>query len=482
MAKSDRLGHLPPLARQLADQLETAIRDAELAPPAGARDLQVLTGVTTMGTFTRPLETVIRDFVALLMDRSRHNNVYIYGDDLVVESHPDESKYPRLIVLRSDHVVTPEAAGCLANLMICRVKVKDNTIEFSTPSKALGVLLNAEPVEKALPRIQMYARRPVFTGDFHLQGPGYDPTSGILVHGPAITPILTAPVAAEQPIDRLPPRLRELLGGFCFRESCDLVNTVGLMVTGLLANHFIENPKAIAVIDGNQPGIGKTLLMSLVGMILDGVVPQLLKYTPHDDELQKQICATLRPGRQSVLLFDNAKHFCGSAISSPVIEANSMAPEISMRILGYSQNFVRPNDVLWALTMNQTRLSPDLVSRSLPIRLAYLGEAGKRRFDGPDPLQFARERRLEILGELAGMVIRWNQLGRPMGPHTHRCHRWAQLIGGILTANGFPEFLANYDTAANEFDANREELATVAELVLADPKGPFIVIAPEVTP
>jgi hypothetical protein len=113
--------------------------------------------------------------------------------------------------------------------------------------------------------------------------------------------------------------------------------------------------------------------------------------------------------------------------------------------------------------MNDTRASPDLVSRGLPIRLAYEGNPAERVFEGPDPVQFAHDHRPDILGELAGMVVRWNQAGRPPGQRSHRCHEWAAVIGGILETAGLPEVLANVDEAAAHFNSALDELAALAE-------------------
>src|SRR5262249_38171741 len=132
-----------------------------------------------------------------------------------------------------------------------------------------------------------------------------------------------------------------------------------------------------------------------------------------------------------------------------------------------SENISRPNDLLWALTMNDTRTSPDLVSRGLPIQLAYEGRPEERSFGGPDPITYAREYRLEILGELAGMVVRWNQAGRPEGQRSHRLAAWARLIGGILETAGMPELLENAQSAAASFDTSLDELAALAEAAIA---------------
>jgi hypothetical protein len=174
-------------------------------------------------------------------------------------------------------------------------------------------------------------------------------------------------------------------------------------------------------------------------------------------------------------MIDNAKMVGGGAVSSQMIESLSVAPEVSLRILGVSATYTRPNDLVWTITMNDTRTSPDLVSRGLPLQLYYEGRPEDRVFVGPNPIDFAYENRLAILGELAGMVVRWNQQGRPDGTRSHRLQHWARVIGGILAAANLPEFLANAQDAAAAFNSASDELAALAEAVVAG-GGPFIVV------
>jgi hypothetical protein len=116
--------------------------------------------------------------------------------------------------------------------------------------------------------------------------------------------------------------------------------------------------------------------------------------------------------------------------------------------------------------MNQTKISKDLTSRGMPIRLFHEGDPAERLFGGPNPLDYARAHRGEILGELFGMVERWKSCGRPLGSRRHRSEYWAQVIGGILEACGFPEFLGNAAQAAAEFDTELGDLAALAERVV----------------
>lgn len=455
------------LGDEVEQQLFQALKEADAAPLPGARDLPLLIGIKPSGGFTQPQENVLVKALDILVESNR---LYVYGDTVVQETQRLDGSGARLAPLRTGSVVEVGAEDMLANVFVCQ----EGANQFPPPKWFADLLLRSEPLTERLPRIRHYAKMSVFDDNFVLRGPGWHADVGILVHGPEVDPIVATDTKNESPaIERLPDHLRTLLGGFCFRGDADVANTIGLMLTGLLMNLLVIIGKAIALIDGNQPGLGKTLLVRVIGIVLNGVDPRLIHFTQDEEELQKRICATLRDNRQSVLLIDNAKVRSGSVVSSPTIEANSMAPEVSLRILGKSENYTRPNDLLWALTMNDTRTSPDLVSRSLPVQLAYEGTPEDRTFDGPDPISYAHEHRLAILGELAGMVVRWNQQGRPPGQRSHRLHQWAAVIGGILEVVGLPEFLENAGAAAVSFNSELDELAALAEVVV-EQGGPYI--------
>jgi hypothetical protein len=459
------------VGEELETQFFLAIKEANRALLPGARDLPVLFGVKPKGGFSQPQDNVILQAVNILEETGR---AYVYGDTVVLQVQGLDGSGMRLAPLRTGSIVTTGAEDLLANVLVCH-QADD---QFSVPRWFAEVLLRSELLTERLPRIRHYARQPVFDDTFALQGPGWHPEVGILVHGPEVEPRLTAPPSGDGPaIERLPDHLQTLFGDFCFYTNADVANTIGFMLTGVLVNHFVVNGKPIALVDGNQPSVGKTLLMRIIGVVVDGNDPQLTHLTQDDDELQKRIGASLRSSPQSVLLIDNAKVRSGSVVSSPTIEANCTAPVVSLRILGKSENFTRPNDLLWALTMNDTRASPDLVSRGLPIQMFYEGRPEDRTFNGPDPIKYAREHRLDILGELAGMVVRWNQHGRPYGHRTHRLNEWAAIIGGILETAGLPGFLENAGAAAASFNTELDELAALAEAVILE-SGPFVELDP----
>ena len=324
------------IGQELEEQLKEAIRQASNAPLPGARDLPILLGLKAKGGFSLSVENVLLQATEFVVGSGR---IYRYGDSIVLQVQRLDRAGSCLIQLRIGGSVEVGAEDQLANLFLCQ----QGDEQFAVPKSFVDLLMRSELLIQRLPHILHYATRPVFDDEFVLRGPGWHPSVGILVHGPEIEPfsILSAAPSGTA-IMRLPLHLRSLLSGFCFQSDADVANFVGLLLTGVLMNHFMDEGKALALIDGNQPSLGKTLAARVAGAVLDGIDPRKTMFTSDDEELQKRLCASLRDSRQSLLLIDNAKTRGRDAISSPTIEVNSTASEISLRILGRSENFNLP--------------------------------------------------------------------------------------------------------------------------------------------
>ena len=454
----------------LAKRLNKAIGNERNALKPGARDLKVLRGVDARGVCDRPLENVLDEFTTFLIESGR---VYRYGNNIVMES--GQQQHGELVPLSISRTPQPGARDELANLIVCERsngKDQEGARQFAPPAELVKTLLSRKPTIQALPKISIYAHRPMFDEQFRLSSGGYDPQSGILVHAAPLEPAVVEPGDVKAPIrDRLPLHLKHLLGEFCFRSDADLANAVAVMLTGLLVNHFVPTGKPLALVDGNQRGVGKTLLTEAVSMVLDGEAPHPIPFTVDEEELRKSICATLRDSQHSTLIIDNARVRAGQNVSSPTLESLSSSATISLRILGKSQTFVCPNDKLWMITMNDTRANADLVSRGLPIRFHFDGDPSQRQFLHGSPVQYARDHRQEILAELAGMVIRWVEQGKPAGKIGHRFYDWARVVGGVLIANHLPEGLTNLAEAAAEFDAAADGMSALAEVAVKQGEG-----------
>jgi hypothetical protein len=448
------------LAKLQADRLRDALHDYRIGPVSCDRERAVIWGVTDKGVFVDGMtaDAFLARAGTILTESGR---VYTYGNSIVYEVPRDGDG--ALATLSVEGRAEPGAAHVLENLFVTAFDPRNGPVQSLPATKLVGALLADESLTRRLPKVQLHARRPTFDRDFVLCSPGWNPGADILVHGPEIAPVPWAPgdAPSDGAADRLPPRLRELLGEFSWRSDADLVNAVAVLLTGLLVNHFLDDPHPAAIVDGNQPQLGKTLLVQTIAWVLDDAEPARIPLTK-DEEVEKRLCAQVRSTRSTMFFFDNVR----ARIESVVLEQNVLSPTVSFRVLGKSTIVERPNAFLWMITSNLTAGTPDFISRGVPIRLFYEGDPRARCFTG-DPIAYAARHRLGILGELAGMVQRWVEQGRPEGSHRHRCRRWAATIGGILEVAGLGgHFLGNVAEAEAAMDQSLLDLATLAEHVV----------------
>jgi hypothetical protein len=312
-----------------------------------------------------------------------------------------------------------------------------------------------------LPVVTTYTRNPVYTLDWRLAPPGYDPASGIYSAAPPVSPRDGT------------ARLDVLLKDFCFVTPGDRTNYLGFLLTILLMPRFIGS-KPAALFLGNQPGLGKTMLAQVLAVVRDGRPTETVTYNPNDEEFEKRLGAAVRAGATTVII-DNAKARAGRdpRIDSACLERSITDEVLSYRLLGASDRIRAENSHLFCLTANTPELSRDLVTRSVAIRLRYEGDPAKRRFTIADPVAYAREHRVELLGELVGMVDRWLAAGRPEADVGTRFNAkgWGRIVGGILAHNGHDGFLANAETIAAEVDETRRDFGELVAIMADDPKG-----------
>ena len=237
----------------------------------------------------------------------------------------------------------------------------------------IAAFIKSPRVIAQFPTLSHLTRSPLFDGSWKLIAtPGYDCASGIYYAGP---PIL--PATGTVMLDRM-------LSEFCWRTPVDRVNYVGVLVTVVTILLWIGR-HPLSVYNANQPGLGKTLLARLIGLIFDGSC-STVTYNPNDEEFEKQLATCVERGDRTIVV-DNAKQGRATGrsssvqeIDSPVLERSLTDPVLNYRRLGSNTAIRRPNDVIFSLTMNRAKLSADLRRRSIPINLEFLGPVRDREF------------------------------------------------------------------------------------------------------
>ena len=448
----------PSPGKALADKLHAAIQDIGLNPALLIHSRSIITGVTSEGKFVggMTIDQFFAEAGQILLDSHR---VFRHGNSICLEI--GEANERRLIDLAADHRAEPGAAPLLANLFGVEVGGGDGAASQSLmPAKLVGALLACEPLWAALPAIRYYGRRPAFDAEFTFRGPGWHPSAASSSTVPRPSPILHEPPddANAGALHRLPPRLRGLLGEFSWRSEADLVNAVALLLTGLLINHFIDDPHPVAIVDGNQPGVGKTLLIQAIGRVLDGAEPTRIPLGG-DEELEKRLCAEVRGRTKSILLLDNVR----TRIESAVLEQNVLSPELSFRVLGQSTCDPLPEYVPVGDHEQRRHGHPRYGASGYadPAATRWRPEGTPVPGQSPGVCPAAPTRDPGRAGRHGGALAAAGQADRGQ---RHRCTRWAATIGGILDACGpGRSFLANCEEAESEMDQGLQDLAELAE-------------------
>ncbi|MEX2170021.1 MAG: hypothetical protein WD851_11985 [Pirellulales bacterium] len=375
---------------------------------------------------------------------------YIRADQLAVVSH--------------ENICAILSAAELAGLLNHHVEfffVEGEAGEYRPlPPNYANTWLNHPGERIRLPTIKLFTHNPVYTEDWRLVEPGYDPSCQIYYAGPKVEPRDTT--------DHLDALLRD----FCFRSVADRTNYIGMLLTTILVSRFIGS-KPAALFNGNQPELGKSILAQIIAILRDGHPVETATYNPNDEEFEKRLGSIVRRGATTIII-DNAKSRGRTKrIESACLERSITDPILSFRHLGHSQDIRAENSHLFCVTANTPDVSRDLVTRSVIIDLFYEGNPERRTFSIADPEGYALQHRLEILGELVGMVERWKSSGKPLADTNNRFNKrgWGNIVGGILTVCGRPDFLANADEAALQLDDTKREFAELVSIMANHPQG-----------
>ena len=370
----------------------------------------------------------------------------------------------QLVVIRDDQISPVLTARKLAGLLNQHVEFyvgERGRGEYRPLPSTLGnTWLNHDIERERLPKLVLFSRNPVYTLDWRLTPPGYDRRSGIYYAGPLV------------PVRHGTTHLDTLLRDFCFRTPGDRTNYIAMLLTALLVPHFMGSKPAV-LFNGNQPGLGKSILAQIIAILRDGHVAQTVTYNANDEEFEKRLAAAVLQGATTIII-DNAKvgrrHH---AIDSACLERTITDDIMSYRLLGQSAEIRAENSAIIAITANSADVSRDLVTRCAVVNLDFEGDPKRRQFTLQDPEAYAEKFRIEILGELIGLIERWKTAGMPRTNARTRFNKrgWGGILGGVASENGLRDFLENAEEAASLLDATRREFGDLICLLADQPGG-----------
>ncbi|MDW9518094.1 hypothetical protein GOC53_19800 [Sinorhizobium medicae] len=240
---------------------------------------------------------------------------------------------------------------------------KNRLLQVDLP-KDIAALLAERAVNGRLRKLNGVLNAPTLGPDWNIiDRPGYDLASGLYLDAlPDIEPIADFP-SREQAEDAL-ALLKDLLGEFPFANPESLSVALSGLITPVCAGAVQFAP--LHGITAAAPGTGKSYLAQLGALISYGAeIPVTGANDKIEDELPKQLTAALLNGERFILL-DNINGELDNSLLCQAIEQK----EVSVRVLGKSQNVACPAGGFWAATGNNLELAGDLKRRSILCELA----------------------------------------------------------------------------------------------------------------
>lgn len=212
-----------------------------------------------------------------------------------------------------------------------------------------------------------------------------------------------------------------------------------------------------------KAGTGKSLLCDMPSLIATGHLPPRRAWPTAEEELRKQLFASLLSGDRSIL-FDNVPK--GHLIRTVQLCALLTSPTWADRVLGVSRNATLTNRMVIAASGNQVTPSADLARRSLVIRLISPEEDPSRRyFEIEDLPAYVLQHRMELL-RYALMVLsafgHYPRQPREFPPPLRSFEGWSARVRDAILWLGYPD---PTETQAEETDSEEENGAPAFTLL-----------------
>jgi hypothetical protein len=193
-------------------------------------------------------------------------------------------------------------------------------------------------------------------------------------------------------------------------------------------------PAAPAILlDANVPGAGKGKAGRALAVIATGRPPAVITEGHTAEETEKRLAAAILSGASCVML-DNLQGF----LASSTLESGLTEGVATIRLFGKLEDVTVPCSALVVLTANNAAFRPDLLRRTLPVRIVADTDRPELRRFPFDPYEEARANRPAIVA--AGLTIArawWAARGTGEGREVERAtlgsfEAWAALVGGAV--------------------------------------------------
>jgi len=250
----------------------------------------------------------------------------------------------------------------------------------------------------------------------------------------------------------------DLLADFPFVEDCDKAHAIAFALLPFM-RMTIKGRTPLFRFEAPQPGTGKSLLMRLLASLGCSEISDLSP-TREEEEWRKRITAALRESPDAFLI-DNA-----DTLESTHLKKLLTDDVWQDRQLGSSERVKHPVQCVFGATLNNPIVSPEIMRRSLRVRIDARTERPELRapsgFRHPSIEEYAAENRGSLVAAFL-TVARASSVSDMtaliLGGYEGFCRR----MFAVLTAAGIKGFLQD----RNDEAALTDEGASFAEFVKA---------------
>lgn len=232
---------------------------------------------------------------------------------------------------------------------------------------------------------------------------------------------MTLPAMSPEECIRI---LDEVICDFDFESESGRAAWYAALLTAV-ARITVDGACPLFLFDANIRGAGKGLLAQTISVIVTGHTAPVSLFTNDDREMGQRILSSVIEGAP-IVLWDNLVGVFGG----PAIEALITTSRFSGRILRESRNFTGEVTATFFATGNNVALTPDMMRRTIPIRLMVREEFPEDRndFRHGDLLGFCRANRHNLLASAICMVSSFLSSGERFDVTLGSFEGWSRVV------------------------------------------------------
>jgi hypothetical protein len=312
----------------------------------------------------------------------------------------------------------------------------DGWLPRSCPSTIARRIIDAAPELRFRPCAGIVAV-PLFVRGEVVATPGYHRPTGSILELPSNLPTLpdcTGRAEAKQALETLLGPFTGYIDGKSEGDRKRLRCAFAAAALTAVLRPSLQTALTI-LLDANVPGAGKGKAARALAVIATGRYPAVITEGPSDEETEKRLASAILSGAPAILLDNLQRAFASSTLESGLTEGVA-----TIRLFGKLVDVTVPCSalVLVLVTANNASLRPDMLRRTLPVRIVADTEQPELRRFAFDPYQEAKRNRLSIVA--AGLTIakawwavRETEDGRRIRQKTlGSFEQWSEVVAGAV--------------------------------------------------